>query len=91
MTTRPRVPALRRPADVLFQGPAEPAHPGAQKNEKISVYLTRQQLADLDSYRAGLLSEHGVRVDRSRVLRELVRELPELPGLLDRLRHEEAS
>lgn len=93
MSARPKVPAVpnRRPADVLFQGPAEPAPPEAPVNVKISVYLPGPLLAALDSYRAGLLSEHSVRVDRSRILRELVRELPELPQLIARLREDERS
>jgi hypothetical protein len=72
----------------MFRGPAEP-EPAPVVNVKISVYLPGPLLAAIDSYRAGLLSEHAVRVDRSRILRELVRELPELPQIVARLQREE--
>ena len=64
--------------------PAEPVHPvrrmravGAhtpsgreRHDEKITVYVSAQELLDLESARLRLRAEHGVGVDRGRIVRE---------------------
>lgn len=86
---RAPVPAIRRPSDLLFQGPTEPPPAAPAKNAQITLYLQPAMLADLDSYRTALLRERGVRVDRSRVMRELLRGGLDSPWLLERLLREE--
>jgi hypothetical protein len=44
-------------------------------NEKITVYLTRQELLDLEQARLRLRAEFGLSVDRGRIVREAVGEL----------------
>jgi hypothetical protein len=81
---RTPVPPLNlRPADVLFHGP--------RPNVKISAYLPGNLLADIDAYRTALLREHNVSIDRSRVLRELVRSSLDSAELADRLTREEET
>jgi hypothetical protein len=89
VTRRAPVPALRRPSDVLFQGPAAPPPPAPAKNAQVTLYLPPAMLADLDAHRAALLRERGVRVDRSRMMRELLRGGLDSPWLLERLTREE--
>lgn len=76
-----------RPADVIFQDTSKPAPapPAARPNVKISAYLPGELLADMDAYRTAMLRERGVSLDRSRVLRELVRCALDSRELLARL------
>jgi hypothetical protein len=86
---RTPVPPLNlRPADVLFHGPGQP-EPQPRPNVKISAYLPGNLLADIDAYRTALLREHNVSIDRSRVLRDLVRSCLDSAELAGRLAREE--
>lgn len=65
-------PATRRPA-------ARPARSGARQptgrerhDEKITVYVSADELIDLEQARLQLRREHGVAVDRGRIVREAV-------------------
>lgn len=75
-TARPRpVEAVPDPADEA----AAPAPKGTPKasgrvghDEKITVYLTPQELLDLEQARLRLRAEFGIAVDRGRIVRESV-------------------
>jgi hypothetical protein len=41
-------------------------------DEKITVYVTSQELLDLERVRLALRSEHGLAVDRGRIVREAI-------------------
>lgn len=63
---RASVPVGRRAS-----GPREPS--GRERHdEKITVYCSAQELLDLESARLRLRAEHGVAVDRGRVVREAI-------------------
>ncbi|GAA3835772.1 hypothetical protein [Nocardioides panacisoli] len=53
---------------------AEPAPKGAsgriRHDEKMTVYVTAQELIDIEQTRLKLRGEHGVAVDRGRLVRE---------------------
>lgn len=40
--------------------------------EKITVYLTQDEMADLTDFKARLYRHHGVNIDRGRIVREFV-------------------
>ncbi|MGW5054700.1 hypothetical protein [Actinokineospora sp. NPDC004072] len=67
---RPRVPAARA------RGDSPVTHPGAsprQKHDaKITVYISDEELLALEHARLALRAQHGVAVDRGRVVREAV-------------------
>lgn len=92
MTNRPSLPG----ADVLFgvgraaTPPPAPAKPTA--NAKVPLYLAPELLAEVDMWRATLQRDEGVRVDRSRVIREALRQaLADPVALTHALMREEAS
>ena len=101
VTKRTPVPSLSltrdRPSDLLFRPatppttppPDPPAAVPAVLHAKISLYLPSALLADVDAYRTAMLRERGLSLDRSRVMRELIREALHSPGLLERLLREE--
>jgi hypothetical protein len=76
---REREPAQRR-------SPTPPAAPEAsgrvRHDQKITVYLTGQELLDLEQARLRLRAEFDLAVDRGRIVREAVAEL--LQDLHDR-------
>ncbi len=83
------VPDIPRaePADepALFAAPPKrgPRTSGrVRHDEKITVYLTADELHELDLARLQLNREHGVKVDRGRLVREAVGML--LADLADR-------
>ena len=76
-------PAVPEPVPAEAQTPAErqrrsseqarePRGPsGRQRHEeKITVYCSAQELLDLESARLALRAEHGIAVDRGRIVRE---------------------
>jgi hypothetical protein len=58
--------------------PAEPAEPVAEKrpsgrirhDEKMTVYITSEELLDLEHARLNLRAKHSIAVDRGRLVRE---------------------
>jgi hypothetical protein len=74
---------VRAVADAEAQQPAEPSpdesSPGARKpsgrvrhDEKMTVYVTSDELLDLEHARLSLRRSHGLAVDRGRLVREAV-------------------
>ena len=66
--------AVPEPAPAADQPAAQPAEPrgpsGRQRHEeKITVYCSAQELLDLESARLALRAEHGIAVDRGRIVR----------------------
>jgi hypothetical protein len=52
---------------------AEPSSSGRQRHEeKITVYCSRAELVELERARLTLRAEHGLGVDRGRIVREAV-------------------
>ncbi len=76
MTRRAALPD----ADEIFRtttaGPAAlPVRRGSGRRrheEKITVYLSPEELGDLERARLALREQHGLRVDRGRIVREAV-------------------
>ena len=68
----PTVPSLRtRPTAVRVSGTRRPT--GREKHdEKITVYVSPTELVDLEHARLTLRAEHGLAVDRGRIVREAV-------------------
>lgn len=56
------------------ESPAE-ASGRTSHDTKITVYMTQQELLDLEQTRLRLQAEFGIRVDRGRIVREAVAEL----------------
>lgn len=57
---------------------ADPERPGngrVRHDEKITVYLTSEQLHDLEAARLMLGRAHGIKVDRGRIVREAIMHL----------------
>ncbi|MFK4689037.1 hypothetical protein [Streptomyces pristinaespiralis] len=82
---RAMTPKARRPQDGGAPGPAAGAAPrrrgrGANRrpsgrerhDEKITVYVSAEELMDLEHARLVLRGEHGLAVDRGRIVREAV-------------------
>ena len=66
------VPARRKEP----QRPEEPEASGrVRHDQKITVYLTSQELLDLEQARLRLRAEFDIAVDRGRIVREAVAEL----------------
>ena len=68
---RPTQPAEEPPA------PAEPARGTGRvrHEEKITVYVSRDELLALEQARLTLRAEHGMAVDRGRIVREAISAL----------------
>ena len=67
-------PASTRASAETEDGPVEAS--GRTGHEtKITVYMTEQELLDLEQARLRLQAEFGVRVDRGRIVREAIAEL----------------
>lgn len=65
---RAPVRATRRIRAVSDQGPS-----GRERHEeKITVYCSQEELLDLESARLHLRAEHGLAIDRGRIVREAV-------------------
>lgn len=68
------------PAPAKSKAAAEAAEPAeasgrVRHDEKITVYLTSQELLDLEQARLRLRAEFDISVDRGRIVREAVGEL----------------
>jgi hypothetical protein len=63
---------LERPPTAVTQRATGPRHPsGRQRHEeKITVYVSPSELVDLERARLVLRAEHGLAVDRGRIVRE---------------------
>ncbi|MFG2824933.1 hypothetical protein ACGFX4_36575 [Kitasatospora sp. NPDC048365] len=62
---------VRRPRAPRGRGPRRPT--GRERHdEKITVYVSAEELMDLESARLVLRGEHGLAVDRGRVVREAI-------------------
>lgn len=80
-----QVRPLRQSAREAEPEPSRPARPAPEEpteasgrvrhDEKITVYLTSQELLDLEQARLRLRAEFGISVDRGRIVREAVGEL----------------
>ena len=82
----PAADDLFRPTDkpqrrvrAVTEAPAEPEEPSARKpsgrvchDEKMTVYVTSDELLDIEHARLSLRREHGLAVDRGRLVREAV-------------------
>ncbi|MEU6131172.1 hypothetical protein ABZ805_18530 [Saccharopolyspora sp. NPDC047091] len=75
----PEPPAAPRSVDSAGQRTAEPAAEGVQgrsgsgrrkHDAKITVYVSDEELLALEQARLALRAEHGIAVDRGRVVRE---------------------
>lgn len=71
---KPPPKAARTPAAAEAAEPVE-ASGRVRHDEKITVYLTGQELLDLEQARLRLRAEFGLSVDRGRIVREAVGEL----------------
>jgi hypothetical protein len=68
---REPTPLRRRPVPVAGDAPRRPT--GREKHdEKITVYVSPAELLDLERARLALRAEHGLGVDRGRIVREAV-------------------
>jgi hypothetical protein len=73
-------PAVAPPVDASGPRPVRAVEPAPRErrgssgrerhDEKITVYVSAQELLDLESARLRLRAEHGVAVDRGRIVRE---------------------
>jgi hypothetical protein len=64
----------RRPVRAPQSGPRQPT--GREKHdEKITVYLSAQELLDLETARLTLRGDHGTAVDRGRIVRAALAEV----------------
>lgn len=73
------VPGAERAADLRPTGPA-PARRGSGRekhDEKITVYVSADELFDLEQARLTLRRHHGLPVDRGRIVREALAALLE--------------
>ena len=57
--------------DAEPEGPRKPSG-RVRHDEKMTVYVTSDELLDLDSARLALRREHGLAVDRGRIVREAI-------------------
>jgi len=62
-----RPPRLRR-----VRGGATPPSGRERHDEKITVYLSAEELMALEDARVSLYREHGVKIDRGRIVREAI-------------------
>ncbi|MBO0811682.1 MAG: hypothetical protein J2P23_06505 [Microlunatus sp.] len=65
-------PAELEPADPNRPKPADPPRGSGRvrHDEKITVYVSSEELLDLERARLSLRAEHGMAVDRGRIVRE---------------------
>jgi hypothetical protein len=68
--SRPRRPSRATPPE-----PTPEASGRVRHDQKITVYLTGQELLDLEQARLRLRAEFDIAVDRGRIVREAVAEL----------------
>ncbi|WP_211754671.1 hypothetical protein [Nocardioides gansuensis] len=70
----PRARAVRAVADEPEPAPGPSRRPSGRvrHDEKMTVYVTSDELLDLEHTRLALRREHGLAVDRGRLVREAV-------------------
>jgi erythromycin esterase-like protein len=71
----PRSRGGRRAAESATDASAPEASGRVRHDQKITVYLTGQELLDLEQARLRLRAEFDIAVDRGRIVREAVAEL----------------
>lgn len=67
-TSRARAPRRTAPK----KDPATRSSGRVRHDEKMTVYITSDELLDLEHARLSLRSEHGLAIDRGRIVREAV-------------------
>lgn len=67
--------ARRRPLASATEADSPEASGRVRHDQKITVYLTAQELLDLEQARLRLRAEFDIAVDRGRIVREAVAEL----------------
>jgi hypothetical protein len=68
--------AAAGPGDAETPPPAERASSGRQRHdEKVTFYCTADELTDLEQGRLRLRREHGIGVDRGRIVREALAQV----------------
>lgn len=68
---RPPSASVRRTARRRPGTPVDPSPSGRERHEeKITVYCSADELVDLESARLALRADHGLAVDRGRIVRE---------------------
>ncbi|WP_198944202.1 hypothetical protein [Streptomyces sp. CB03234] len=72
--SREAEPAPAKPAPARRRGRAANRRPSGRErhDEKITVYVSAEELMDLEHARLVLRGEHGLAVDRGRIVREAV-------------------
>ncbi|MET9625255.1 MULTISPECIES: hypothetical protein [unclassified Streptomyces] len=73
-TAEPAAPAAATPAQARRRGRSPNRRPSGRErhDEKITVYVSAEELMDLEHARLVLRGEHGLAVDRGRIVREAV-------------------
>ncbi|MFI8293845.1 hypothetical protein ACIGBL_32400 [Streptomyces sp. NPDC085614] len=73
-TAEPAAPAAATPAPARRRGRSPNRRPSGRErhDEKITVYVSAEELMDLEHARLVLRGEHGLAVDRGRIVREAV-------------------
>lgn len=71
----PQPPSRSRASSGASHPPEREASGRTNHDAKITVYLTQQELLDLEQARLRLRAEFGLHVDRGRIVREAVAQL----------------
>ena len=71
----PAAPAPAEPAPVVEDGVTPRGSGRVRHDEKITVYVSRDELLALEQARLTLRAEHGMAVDRGRIVREAISAL----------------
>ncbi|MGN6252485.1 MAG: hypothetical protein ACTHNS_11800 [Marmoricola sp.] len=70
---RPRaVQSVPQPSDAAAESASRRSSGRVRHDEKMTVYVTAEELLDLEHARLGLRREHGLAVDRGRLVREAI-------------------
>jgi hypothetical protein len=64
--------AVRAVPDVSPESLAKKPSGRVKHDEKVTVYVTSQELLDIEHARLALRSQHGLAIDRGRLLREAI-------------------
>ena len=65
-----QAPAAPRRLSTVAPSPIEGSSGRVRHDEKITVYLSRDELLDLEQARLVLRAEYGIAIDRGRIVRE---------------------
>ncbi|MBO0843219.1 MAG: hypothetical protein J2O46_08540 [Nocardioides sp.] len=66
------VHAVPEPPAEETEGPKKRSSGRVRHDEKMTVYITSEELLDLEHARLSLRREHGIAVDRGRLVREAI-------------------